>query len=318
MRVILFLLLNISILFGDMLTIYRLYGIDTVQKQMDLDLGDKSYWDKYLSKIDTTFGYIEGYDNLLICDKSKSNLKVYIREAGSKYTLINNYSAFTGRDAGDKVREGDYKTPIGIYNITKKISKLDSFYGPLAFVTSYPNIYDRYQGKEGHGIWIHGVPEDKDRKSYTKGCIAINNSDIKCLDKDIDIDRTLLIISPNKNTKKVTKEQLAIILSQLYRWRYSWIYGDIDGYLDFYSKDFIRADGMKFSRFKKYKTRVFQKPEQKSIVFSDISVIPYPTKEGVFKVSFDESYKSDSLEFDGKKVLIIKILNNRIQIITEK
>ena len=32
--------------------------------------------------------------------------------------------------------------------------------GQLAFVLSYPNTYDKVQGKNGHGIWIHGSPLD--------------------------------------------------------------------------------------------------------------------------------------------------------------
>ncbi|CAI6147276.1 MAG: hypothetical protein SPLUMA1_SPLUMAMAG1_01934 [uncultured Sulfurimonas sp.] len=60
--------------------------------------------------------------------------------------------------ACDKIREGDLRTPIGVYKLVKKLSKVDSFYGPLAFATSYPNSYDKYLGKNGSGIWIHGLP----------------------------------------------------------------------------------------------------------------------------------------------------------------
>ena len=44
-------------------------------------------------------------------------------------------------------------------------------------------------------------------------------------------------------------------------------YADIERYLEFYSSDFIRFDGMKFDRFKTYKTRVFKKVEKKTIIF---------------------------------------------------
>ncbi len=51
---------------------------------------------------------------------------------------------------GDKKTEGDLRTPIGVYDLVKKISNVDEFYGPLAFVISYPNIYDRYKENTSH------------------------------------------------------------------------------------------------------------------------------------------------------------------------
>ncbi len=60
------------------------------------------------------------------------------------------------------------KTPEGVYELTSKLTKLDSFYGPLALVTSYPNTFDKAMNKKGHGIWIHGMPLDEKEKSLLK------------------------------------------------------------------------------------------------------------------------------------------------------
>ena len=224
----------------------------------------------------------------------------------------------TGKINGDKRREGDLKTPVGIYNLTKKISKLDSFYGPLAFVTSYPNTYDKYRGKNGHEIWIHGLPTEQERDDYTKGCIAIDNTSLECLDRNIDIEKTLLIINSQKSQNQISKETLSLILSELYNWRYSWIYNDIQAYLDYYSDKFVRYDGMSYKRFQKYKKRIFKKRETKEIIFNNVNVVPYPNSPNIYKVSFQEKYKSNSFEFTGTKVLIVKYDKNKIKIITEK
>jgi len=200
-----------------------------------------------------------------------------------------------------------------------KETKLNSFYGHLAFVTSYPNVYDSYRGKNGSGIWIHGLPIEQKRDEFTRGCIAINNTNIECLDGNIDIEKTLLIIDGSKIKKNISKKTLTSILSKFYTWRYAWLYNDIDSYLDFYSDEFIRNDGMDIKAFKNYKRRVFKKIEKKSIIFKNINIIPYPDSSNIYQVTFNEFYKSNSFEFTGKKTLMIRIDDNSaIKIFTEK
>ena len=300
------------------LTDYRMNGIYNVQKHMDNELTKIEYWNLQLKDLDTRFGYIESYSNILTCDKSSSTLTLYIKDNNESYRLQKQYNAYTGKVDGDKVKEGDLKTPVGIYDITKKISKLDSFYGPLAFVTSYPNTYDKYRGKNGSGIWIHGLPTQQKRDEWTRGCIAIDNQSIECLDRNIKIEKTLLIIKKEESEEDINKEVLSSILSELYSWRYSWIYNDIKSYLNYYSSDFVRYDGMSYKRFLKYKERIFKKEEKKEIIFNNVNIVPYPNSSNIYKISFKEQYKSKSFEFIGDKVLIVKFDNNKIKIITER
>ncbi|PHQ57101.1 MAG: hypothetical protein COA30_02765 [Sulfurimonas sp.] len=312
------LLILTSSLSSNALTQYREYGIQNIAKQMDADLASEKYWDAYIQDIDTSFGYIESYKNILVCDKSNSILTLYTKDANQSFVNIKGYSAFTGEVKGDKVREGDLRTPIGVYELLKKLSKVDSFYGPMAFVTSYPNSYDKYRGKNGSGIWIHGLPLEQERDSYTKGCIAINNPSIECLDRHIDIKETILIISEETRQESISKKSLSNVLAQLYAWRYAWLYNDITTYLDFYDDTFLRFDGMNINNFSKYKTRIFKKNETKIILFNGINVIPYPGTKDMYKVTFSEIYKSSSFSFVGDKVLIVKLQDSKIKIITEK
>lgn len=309
---------SFSSLHANALTQYRQYGIKNIAKEMDLDLANREYWDDYLRDINTSFGYIESYKNILLCDKSQSILSFYQKNALDKYVLIRTYSAYTGKEKGNKHQEGDLKTPDGVYTLTQKLSKVDPFYGPMAFVTSYPNIYDKYLGNDGHGIWIHGLPTDQERDSFTKGCIAINNKSIECLDRHIDISKTVLIIHEKGEKKDVSKDALATILSQIYAWRYAWLYNDLESYLNFYDNSFIRFDGMNKKNFSRYKKRIFAKNENKTILFNNINVIPYPGRKNIFSVTFSERYKSDSFSFSGEKTLILKLENATIHIITEK
>jgi murein L,D-transpeptidase YafK len=321
MRLLLLFFISLNILSGDILTSYRVNGTIDIEKEMDMELSKEEYWKKYLSDKDTTFGYIESYSNVLACDKSKSALDFYSVDENKSFKFKKTYSAFTGKFKGDKIKEGDLRTPIGIYQIVQKLSKetkLDPFYGPLAFVTSYPNVYDTYRGKNGSGIWIHGLPA-QDRDEFTRGCIAINNSSIECLDNNIDISKTLLIINDSAIKTDVSKEVLTSILAQLYAWRYAWIYDDIDSYLSFYSPDFVRFDGMDIKKFTSYKSRIFKKTEKKSIIFNDINVLPYPNSASIYQITFQEYYRSESFQFSGEKTLVVEFDKNRkIRILTEK
>ncbi len=320
MKLLLLILISLNLFASNILTSYRVNGVADIEKKMDLELSKEEYWRDYLANKDTTFGYIESYINVLACDKSKSTLDLYSLDQNQSFKFKKNYNAFTGKFKGDKTKEGDFKTPTGIYRIVQKLSKetnLDPFYGPLAFVTSYPNVYDTYKGKNGSGIWIHGLPS-KDRDEFTRGCIAINNSSIECLDRNIDISKTLIIINDSNVKTNVSKEILSSILAQLYSWRYAWLYDDIKNYLNFYSPEFVRHDGMDIEKFISYKTRVFNKAEKKTIIFNDINVIPYPGGSNIYQIVFKEFYKSNSFEFIGDKTLVVEVdKNKKIKILTE-
>lgn len=309
--------LNLSSYANDILTDYRIHGIKEIEKTLDLELSKKEYWTTHLKDTDNTFGYIESYNSVLTCNKEQSTLSVYKKDE-KRYKLEKQYDAYTGKNRGNKVQEGDLRTPIGIYDITQKLSNVDAFYGPLALVTSYPNEYDKYNGKTGHGIWIHGLPIDQKRDEYTQGCIAIQNDSIECLDKNLDITKTILIITPQEVQKNISKNKLATILAQLYAWRYAWLYNDLSTYLNFYSKKFRRFDGMNYNTFVTYKTRIFKKNEKKKIIFTKLNVIPYPDNTNLYKITFEELYKSSSFQFSGNKVLIAELNDNKIKIITEK
>lgn len=304
---------------NDILTTYRTQGMQGIEKKLDLALSDVEYWDKVLQNKDTTFGYIERYDNILVCNKAKSKLFVYRKEPTHEgYKLVRQYNAFTGKLKGDKHKEGDLRTPIGIYEITKKIEKVDPFYGPLAFVTSYPNIYDKYQGKTGQGIWIHGLPLNQERDEFTKGCIAIDNKSIECLDKHLQIDKTILLIGADEIERNLPKKLFASILADLYKWRYAWRYNDLESYLSFYDESFRRFDGMDKEKFERYKKRIFSKKEHKQILFTNINILPYPNTSDLYTITFHEEYKSSSFRFSGEKTLVVRYNDTGMHIITER
>lgn len=303
------------LLAADMLMLYKSGGKKLLEKEMNTP----SYWTSSLFNKDLRFGYFERAFSLLTVSKEKGSLELYTPNTRQQFSLKKRYSAFTGKNGGDKYIEGDLKTPIGIYTLTEKKKTVDPFYGPMAFVTSYPNLYDRIRGKSGDGIWVHGVPLNGSRDPFTKGCIAINNNDLLQLDKSINPSNTLLIIDSSLK-QWGNPNAYSAILASLYQWKSAWTYNDLDTYLSFYDSSFRRSDGMNFNQFKSYKERIFSKDESKSIVFNDINIIPYPgEKRNLFWVTFNQIYISESHRYEGEKSLLIRFNSDQsISILTEE
>jgi murein L,D-transpeptidase YafK len=89
---------------------------------------------------------------------------------------------------GQKLREGDRRTPEGLYWLDYR--KVSDAYN-LSMHISYPNISDSARARRegvnpGSMIMIHGTPVDENYPEWyfqtldwTDGCIAMNNSDIR-------------------------------------------------------------------------------------------------------------------------------------------
>lgn len=320
-KLVLLPLLLTTLMGGEVMDLYRLGGMSAIQKEIDRGFGDPTFWKEKIKKKDLEFGYFESTNTLLFCEKNQPSLSLYKKqnsENKENFVRLKTIPAFTGKFDGDKTSEGDKRTPIGIYTLIDKLSTVDPFYGPMAFVTSYPNLYDRIRGKNGDGIWIHGVPISGDRDSFTKGCIAIDNNELTTLDQNINHKNTILLI--DNKIKKHSNIPYETILAQLYQWRYAWKYNDVQTYLSFYDTTFVRYDGMEYFDFKNYKQRIFDRKETKEILFSNLNIIPYPgEKNNLFMVTFDEVYTSEKHNFTGSKTLML-LLNsdNSISIVSEQ
>ena len=120
--------------------------------------------------------------------------KVLIEKSERKLHLIKNGVAFKTfdialglRPVGDKIEEGDFKTPEGSYTLDAKNEQSKYF---LSIRVSYPNEQDRQEAEQrgvspGGAIMIHGQPNDPnwsetyyETQDWTNGCIAVSNSDM--------------------------------------------------------------------------------------------------------------------------------------------
>lgn len=297
--------------------LYRLNGIEAVEEKLQQSLARKDYWDEFLKDKNVDFGYYETKKYIIVTQKGQKELALYKKDKNN-FSLVQKNSVIVGEIEGDKYLEGDKKTPEGAYDLTEKKTGLDQFYGPFALETSYPNTFDKTLDKKGHGIWIHGMPLNEDRELYTRGCIALDNPELEELDKKIDLEKSILLTS-NGELKKASKDEIALVLSSIFKWTDAWKRSDIEEYLNYYSEDFKKYDGTDINKFSKYKKRIFNKKEKKKIRFSNIDISPYPNSlnKNMFRVVMDQEYKSPSITYIGKKELYLELIDNQVKILAE-
>jgi murein L,D-transpeptidase YafK len=134
----------------------------------------------------------------LVMDAKRARIYMYENKNGSP-TFLGDYYVSQGKLGIDKFREGDQKTPIGVYFITSRLpgTKLPDFYGPGALPINYPNEWDKRNGRGGSGIWLHGVPAGNYSRPplASDGCIVLSNPDFIHVADMVDKTKTPVIVS---------------------------------------------------------------------------------------------------------------------------
>ena len=318
-KTIYFLIITLSFA-SSIIDTYRFEGVKPTINLIEKTIQSKKYWLNRLKNIDVKYGYYENISFILLCNKTLKTLKVLKYKNGKIFKLASFNNLIVGKQ-GQKEKEGDLRTPIGVYSLKYEIIPKNTFYGPLAFVTSYPNLYDKLHKRDGHGIWIHGKPLDgKSRPDLSKGCIVLNNNDLKRLAKIINYQQTVLQIY--QKPVFASKEDIASILSLLYKWRWAWEKSDLNKYISYYAKDFHRSNGYNLKQFTNYKKRVFKlrKHQKVTIYFKDIKIVPYqnPKDEKIYRVTFYEDYNAPNYTFKGNKEIFVKKEGDKFKIFIEK
>lgn len=301
-----------------LVNLYLDKGIKAVEKALIKQLESKEFWEERLEGKDVALGYYEDVDTLLMANKKAKTLQVFDASKGELQDIVT-YSVIVGL-SGDKQKEGDLKTPLGVYRVVQKFTPKDQFYGPMAYALSYPNILDKVQGKNGHGIWIHGSPIDGSKRDpMSKGCIVMDNETLQLFDTKINPKKARIIVAEDK-MPIATKKDISIILASLHKWKNLWINNDVDGYLSFYAPNFTRYNGMKRKEFAHMKKSIFARGDKKSITIKEVNISPYPNEEGIklYKVSFYEIYKSKRHKFRGTKQLYVTLDGDKFSILVEK
>ena len=243
----------------------------------------------------------------VVVDTKKSRLYVYANDNG-RPRFVADYYMTHGKNGIDKMREGDQKTPLGVYYVTSHLpkAKLADIYGAGAFPINYPNDWDKRQGRGGHGIWLHGVPADTFARAplASDGCVALSNADFEMMGKNIDPGRTPVIISDqiewlsldNWNTERQA------LLAAVEKWRRDWESRDSDAYLSHYARNFS-GDGMSLKQWSERKRQINAGKEWIKVQIGNMDMFRYPGREEMVVITFQQDYQSSNLSNAMKKRL---------------
>jgi len=235
----------------------------------------------------------------IVVDAGRSRVYLYEDQSGTPRAVRDYYSAI-GKLGAAKEREGDKKTPIGIYFVSSHIpgARLPDLYGWGAFPISYPNEWDRRLGRTGSGIWLHGVPSDNYARSplSTDGCVALANVEIADLAPRVQPGITPVVITERIEwiAPEALRQESESFHQTLEQWRRDWESRNTESYLDHYSRNF-RSDGMDLAAWKARKRRVNADKAWIKVELGSLSILRDSGTEPLVIVSFEQDYRSSNL-----------------------
>lgn len=234
----------------------------------------------------------------LVVDSRRSRLYVFENDAG-RPRLVADYYVTLGKNGVEKTREGDQKTPIGVYHVTANLprQKLTDFYGSGAFPINYPNAWDKKLGRNGHGIWLHGTPSDTYSRPprASDGCIVLANTDLDLVAGKLRVGATPVVIADELEwvpaaTLDAERKGLADALEA---WRADWESRDTAKYLSHYAAKFHSGD-QDLPTWSAHKRKVNAGKQWIKVGLNRVSMFQYPREKFVV-VGFDQDYRSSNL-----------------------
>ncbi len=232
-------------------------------------------------------------------DVSRSRLYVLENAPMGPRRVVDMYATIGASGVG-KAKEGDKRTPVGVYNILNAIErdKLTDFYGEGAFPLDYPNVLDKKSGKSGHGIWIHGVPKETFARAprSSEGCIVVSNEDLKALTPYIQPGYTQIAIAEAINwipAAQVSQDEHALRKS-IEKWRTDWESRDMNRYIDHYANTFFSDKVSSRDEWRIVRKSVTEEKNSITVNLNNLTIAHLPAPSDTMLVMFDQNYKSDT------------------------
>ncbi len=265
-------------------------------------------WNYYKSPIDKTLipssiiKLSDKQDYVLVVDQSRHRMFLYKNQGGIP-VYVEDFYITIGKNGAGKIFEGDQKTPLGVYFVTRFIESdvLPDLYGDGAFPLNYPNIWDRRNGRTGTGIWLHGTPSEIFSRppDDSDGCVIISNDDLKSLAPYVDVGQTTPVILAREikwETKDEWQKRQKDFYSYLEQWRKDWESRDAELYLSHYSKDY-EGLGKNYESWARHKRRVNPSKRFIKVNLDNTSIFVYPNGTApIMVITFMQNYSSDSFK----------------------
>jgi murein L,D-transpeptidase YafK len=260
----------------------------------------------------------------VVVDKTNEIVYVVKMNEGAP-VVVKKYSCITGKRPGDKLEEGDQRTPEGIYFPEYWTSQLPPIYGIGAFPLNYPNILDRkILRRNGHGIWIHGTNNPRRPPHSSNGCIVLKNQDLEELKKFIVPKRTPVVIVSKLSfsSREAFVSEKKSLIGFVLRWKRYWenTPENLEPYLSLYDENFVWERGG-IKSWIRHKERVTKKKKWIRIKLSDLTII----KDGrilkfgnLYVVRVKVKYRSNNYSSDTNKILYVIKRKGKWKILAEE
>lgn len=230
---------------------------------------------------------------MLAVDKNDQTLIMLERK--SPIREVRRFPCTTGQAEGDKLVEGDLRTPEGVYFVGYRIKRtLDwGLYGNLAYSLNYPNPIDRIKGKTGGGIWLHGrgkefLPRD------TLGCVALKVPDMKDVARELAYGMPVVIAGDVSWSREPGEgaEVAQTLVDELHAWAEAW-QGQSESFFDHYNPALMTlSEGKDFSGFVDHKKNIFEAKPWIHVMVDNVMAIPGPD---YWVTSFDQYYRTPGM-----------------------
>lgn len=234
----------------------------------------------------------------LVMDAKRARIFLYENVAGMP-KLVVDYYVSQGKLGIDKFKEGDQRTPLGVYYITNRLpgAKLPDFYGPGALPISYPNEWDKIQGRGGKGIWLHGVPSGNYSRPplASDGCVVLSNPDFLALSNYVDVAKTPVIISEKINfiSRQAWSAEKQSARKLIEDWRNDFNSGNTGNFARHYSKNFRHVSDGAPDTWLARQLHVFKNDPASKSTIHDVSQFRYPGREEIIVSNFTQNISAN-------------------------
>ena len=246
--------------------------------------------------------------HVLLVDSEKARIYVF-KNVDGQPKLVTDFYVSGGKNGFEKEREGDQRTPLGVYHVVSSMGreKLTDFYGAGAFPINYPNEWDKRLAKTGSGIWIHGTPSTTYSRPprASDGCVVLTNEDFANIAQYVEPGITPIVIVPTVEwqSPEAWQESRTDFSLAFANWKRDWEGLGVENYLGHYSATF-NADGKTFADWSAHKRRVNATKRYVKVDVSNLSVFEHPVSPAtlpMLMVTFDQVYKSSNNSAKMKK-----------------
>ena len=254
----------------------------------------------------------------VLVDKSRQRLYLITGAGTGDLTIERTMVCATGEALGDKAVLGDKRTPEGVYFCRTILvpPNLGRKYGVCALPLNYPNPMDKQRHRNGGGIWIHGIREDRTVRS-SRGCIVLENEDLFFLAQRIKLFVTPIII--DRKIQLLPQDQLKsekdLALAFLERWRFARETGDMDTYKACYTPFFF-SKGRKLSKWRSHQFELFKRYRlQMEVEIKDPMILRTDAYE---VIAFSEVFRHGDFKAEGFRRLYLSRNSGERKIVGEE